>query len=130
MALWGVVLFMGPLGWLLAPAAVFRSGLSFVQTFLNVRLGKRSPLESQTRLDWILVGAIVAAAYFAAGVGQYTGDTRSAWLFLPMLLPFSALQARMVRRSLLAAAVDELRPATLIRLDEYRRAEPGELRAA
>jgi hypothetical protein len=36
----------------------------------------------------------------------------------------------MVRRSLLAAAVDELRPATLIRLDEYRRAEPGELRAA
>lgn len=129
-ALWAVLLLMAPLGWILAPIAVVRTALSFVQTFLNVRLGKREPIETQTRFDWAMVACIFVAAYFAAGVGQVTGDTSQWWLYVPLLAPFTALQARMVARSYAAADLEEFRPATLVRLDDYRRAEPGELRAA
>ena len=130
LALWAVLLFMGPLGWLFAPIAAVRSMLSFAQAFLNVRLGKRTPLERQTRLDWALVGAIFAAAYLAVGIGHLIGDMQSPVLFIPLLAPFSVLQARMTARSLRAAAIDDSRPATIVRLEDYRRAEPGELRAA
>lgn len=130
LSLWAFVLLMGPLGWLFAPLTVFRSVLSFAQTGLNVRLGRRVPLEQQTRLDWLLVAGIFAGAYYAAGVSHFTGDGITTTLLVPMLLPFSLLQVRMTTRSLEAAVVADMRPAAIVRLEEYRRAERGELRAA
>ena len=59
LALWGVLLFMGPLGWLFVPVTIVRSAASFAQAFLNVRLGKKFPVEPQTRVDWVLVGAVI-----------------------------------------------------------------------
>ncbi len=129
-SLWAVFMLMGPLGWLFAPIAGVRSVLSFAQAGLNVRLGRRVPLEKQTRLDWLLVGGVFAGAYFAAGVSQFTGSGLSPQLVVPMLLPFSLLQVRMAARSFDAAIVAEMRPAAITRLEEYRRAERGELRAA
>ena len=123
-------MFMGPLGWLFMPIAGVRSALSFVQAFLNVRLGRHVPLEKQTRLDWVLVAAIVAAAYLAVGLGHLIGDMHAPILFVPLLVPFSVLQGRMTMRSYRAAQIAETRPATIVRLDEFRRAERGDLRAA
>lgn len=130
LSLWGAVVLMGPLGWLFAPAAAIRTVLSLGQTFLNVRLGRASPLDRQDRLDWLLVGAVFAGAYFAAGVSHFSGEGLSPFLLFPMLLPFSILQLRMVARSRQAALVSEMRPATLLRLEDYRRHERGEPRAA
>jgi hypothetical protein len=121
---------MGPLGWLFAPVAVVRTALSLVQSVLNVRLGRRLPLDRQDRLDWLMVAGVFAGAYFAAGVSHFSGSGISPFTVLPMLVPFSILQMRMVARSRRAALVAEMRPATLARLEEYRRLDRGELRAA
>jgi hypothetical protein len=129
-SLWCVFLFMGPLGWLFAPVAAVRTLLSLAQTVLNVRLGRNLPLDTQTRLDWALVGAVFAGAYLAAGVTEFSEASLSPLLMIPMLLPFSILQVRMVSRSMRAAVVADFRPATLARLDDYRRLERGEPRAA
>lgn len=129
-SLWLVLLFTGPLGWMFAPIAAARSGLSFLQAFLNVRLGREVPLEGQTRLDWALVVLIFVAAYIAVGLGRVVGNMHSPFLFVPLLVPFSVLQSRMTLRSFRAARIEASRPATLIRLDDYRRGEREELRAA
>lgn len=120
---------MGPFGWLFVPVAGARSALSFAQTFLNIRLGRAEPLEKQDRADWALVGSIIVAAYVAAGVGSYTGDMSSPLLYLPLLAPFTVLQTRMALRSYRAATIQEYRPGTLVRMAEYQRAAPGELRS-
>lgn len=130
LSLWAVFMLMGPLGWLFAPIAGVRSLLSMVQTGLNIRLGRMAPLEKQTRFDWALVGAVFAGAYFAAGVAQFGGTGLTPAVVVPMLLPFSLLQIRMAGRSLEAAVVAEMRPAAITRLEEYRRTERGELKAA
>lgn len=130
LSLWAVFMLMGPLGWLFAPLAAVRSVLSFAQTGLNVRLGRKVPLEKQNRVDWALVAAVFAGAYLAAGVSELGGRGLSPVLLLPMLLPFSVLQVRMAARSFDAALVADMRPAAIARLEEYRRAERGELRAA
>ncbi len=129
-SLWLIALLAGPLAWLFAPLAAVRMVLSLAQTLLNVRLGRTSPLESQTAADWLLVAGGFAGAYIAAGVTQFTATPPSAPLLAPMLIPFSILQIRMVSRSHRAALVAELRPATLLRLEDYRRLDRGELRAA
>jgi hypothetical protein len=74
-----------------------------MQTWLNVRLGKVSPVAPATRPDRVLLALIVVAAYLAAGVGRITGDLTSPWLMLPMLVPFSLLQVRMAGRAFDAA---------------------------
>lgn len=130
LSLWGAVLLMGPLGWLFAPVTGVRTFLSLAQTVLNVRLGRSHPLDRQDRLDWGLVGGVFVGAYFAAGVSHLSGAGLSPLLLVPMLVPFSVLQVRMVTRSRQAALVADLRPATLVRLEEYRRLERGDLRAA
>lgn len=129
-SLWVAVLLMGPLGWAFAPLAALRTGLSLLQTGLNLRLGRIAPLEHQTRFDWLLVGGVFVGAYFAAGVSTFTGSGLSTSLLIPMLMPFSLLQLRMTARSFDAATIQEMRPASLVRLEDYRRAERGELRAA
>ncbi len=123
-------MFMGPLGWLFVPLTVVRSVASFAQAFLNVRLGRKCPVEPQTRADWMLVGGVFAGAYLAVGMGHLMGTMESPVLFVPLLLPFSVLQARMTLRSYRAAEIATAREAVVPRLEDYRRAEPGELRAA
>lgn len=129
-SLWAVLLFMGPLGWLFAPIAGVRSALSFAQTFFNIRLGRRAPLEQQTRFDWVLVASIFVAAYVAAGIGHFTGNATAPLLFVPLLVPFTVLQTRMMLRSYRTAEIEQLRPATLVRLEDYRRDERQDVRAA
>ncbi len=129
-SLWLLAIFMGPLSWLWAPLAASRMVVSLAQTALNVRLGRKVPLERPSRIDWALVGGVFAGAYIAAGVTHFTGAPLSFALLVPMLVPFSALQVRMVARSFAAAFIADVRPATLVRLEDYRRAERGELRAA
>lgn len=123
-------MFMGPLGWLFAPVTAVRSILSFAQAALNVRLGRKLPVEAQTRVDWALVGGVFAGAYIAVGMGHLMGTMTSPLLFIPLLVPFSVLQGRMTLRSYRAAEMEVAREAVIIRLEDYRRAEPGELRAA
>lgn len=99
---WALILgspLLGPLVW---PLAVIRFGASSAQTVLNILLGRVAPVGSVDRLDKWLIVAIFVGAYAAAGIGRVTGDMTAPWLFLPMLLPFSALQARMTRRSFAA----------------------------
>lgn len=129
-ALWAVLMFMGPLGWLFVPVTAVRSVLSFAQAFLNVRLGRKAPVDAQTRVDWALVGAIFAGAYVAVGAGHLIGTMNSPLLFIPLLIPFSVLQARMAARSYRAAELAKARSAAVLRLEDFRRAERGELRAA
>ncbi|HML98122.1 MAG TPA: hypothetical protein PKD75_06540 [Tepidiformaceae bacterium] len=129
-SLWLLAIFMSPLAWLWAPLAAFRSVLSLVQTVLNVRLGRNVALEGPSRIDWALVGAVFVGAYLAAGVTHLTGAPLSFVLLVPMLVPFSALQVRMVARSFAAAFIADVRPAALARLEDYRRLDRGELRAA
>ncbi len=94
-----MVMLGGFLGPALIPLAAVRFGTSAVQSWLNIRLGKRRPVAQQTRLDYALLGLIFAGAYLAAGIGQATGDLASPHLYLPMLVPFSILQWRMTQRS-------------------------------
>ncbi|HEX6030360.1 MAG TPA: hypothetical protein VFY90_02940 [Tepidiformaceae bacterium] len=123
---WLLVLLMPVLGWLMLPLTVARSAGSFAQTGLNVRLGRHIPVGRPDRWDWALIASIFALAYVGAGVSYVTGASRySMPLVLPLLLPFTALQLRMVQRSLTAHRVVEVRAEAIVRLDDYRR---GELR--
>ncbi|MEX0784594.1 MAG: hypothetical protein WD557_18320 [Dehalococcoidia bacterium] len=123
---WLLLLLLPVLGWLVAPLAVARSGASFVQTGLNIRLGKHVPVGRPDRWDWSLIASIFLLAYMAAGVSYATGMSNySPVLMAPLLLPFTALQLRMARRSFAAHGAVEARPAALLRLEDYRR---GELR--
>lgn len=96
---WALILGSPLLGPLLWPLAAVRFGASSAQTVLNILLGRDVPVGGVDRLDKCLVAAIFAGAYAAAGIGRLTGDMTAPWLFLPMLLPFSVLQARMAQRS-------------------------------
>ena len=123
---WLLLLLMPVLGWLLLPLSVIRSAISFVQAGLNIRLGKHVPVSKQDRWDWVLIASIFALAYTAAGISYATGIPHySMPLVLPLLLPFSALQLRMVARSYVAHQGAEARPAAVLRLEDFRR---GDLR--
>lgn len=121
--LWVVVLAMGSLGVFLVPLAAVRTAASFGQTALNVRLGKRTPVEKQSKLDWWLVAAIFAGAEGAAVAAHVTGNMHSPLLYLPMLLPFTILQVRMTSRSF--AAHDQHRAAKVVsfRLEKFQRSD-------
>jgi hypothetical protein len=127
---WMLVVLMPVLGWLVAPLAVVRSGTSFVQTGLNIRLGKHVPVGRPDRWDWSLLAGVFALAYVAAGVSYATEMSQySPVLMAPLLLPFTALQLRMVRRSFAAHGPVAARPAALLRLEDYRRGELREVGA-
>jgi hypothetical protein len=125
---WALVLLMPVLGWLLFPLTAIRSAASFVQAGLNVRLGRHIPVGRPDRLDWALIASIFALAYLAAGIAYFTGASPHSMPFVaPLLLPFTALQLRMVGRSWRAQAGIDARPAAVVRLEDFRR---GELREA
>jgi hypothetical protein len=127
---WLLVAMMPVLGWLVAPLAMARSGASFAQTGLNIRLGKHVPVGRPDRWDWSLIASVFVLAYMAAGVSYATGMSQySPVLMAPLLLPFTALQLRMVRRSFVAHGAVAARPAALLRLEDYRRGELREVGA-
>jgi hypothetical protein len=101
---WGLVFLSGILGPLVAPLAAVRFCFSMLQTWLNVRLGRAQPVEKQDRTDWVFVACVFAGAYAAIGIGHLTGQMYAPVTFLPMLIPFSALQVRMALRSYRAHA--------------------------
>jgi len=96
---WILVLFSGVLGPILAPLAAIRFVFSGGQTWLNIRLGRRNPVDRQTRLDWFMVTLIFAGAYVAVGIGHVVGDLTAPVNYVPMLIPFTVLQVRLARRS-------------------------------
>ncbi len=123
---WALILLMPVLGWIVLPLSVIRSAASFLQAGLNIRLGRHVPVSKQDRWDWALIASIFALAYLGAGVSYATGMSNYSWQFvLPLLLPFTALQWRMVGRSQVAHRSMEARPAAILRVEDYRRAEPA-----
>jgi hypothetical protein len=127
---WLLVLLMPVLGWLALPLAAVRSGTSFAQSGLNIRLGRHVPVGRPDRWDWSLLGSIFLLAYAAAGVSYATGLPQySPLLVVPLLLPFTVLQLRMVRRSFAAHATVAARPAALLRLEDFRRGDLREVGA-
>ena len=122
LALWFVVMAMGSLGVLLLPLAAVRTVASFGQTALNVRLGKHIPVQKQSRLDWLLIVSIFVGAEGAAVAANITGNMHSPLLYLPMLLPFTLLQARMTGRSF-AAHDQHTASKVVIRLEKFQRTE-------
>jgi hypothetical protein len=101
---WALVLLHGVLGPVIAPIAVARFCFSGAQTWLNIRLGKRQPVGKQDRWDVALLVLIFAGAYTGVGIAHFTGNLMSPLCFLPMLVPFTLLQARMTARSYRAHA--------------------------
>ena len=119
-----MLLFLVPMaGWLLLPFMGVRTGLSLLQSFLNIRLGRRFPVGTSTRLDWGLMFSVFAGAYIGVGAGRLSGDMQSPLLFLPMLLPFSVLQVRMAVRSYSANRRARVATTAIVRLLPFARAE-------
>jgi len=119
-----LLIFLAPmLGWLLVPLMVVRTGLSLLQSFLNIRLGRSFPIGRATRSDWGLMACVFAGAYIGAGIARFSGDMQSPLLFLPMLLPFSVLQLRMAVRSYRAHQCARAARTAIVRLTPFARAE-------
>lgn len=120
---WILVFIVPVLGWLAVPVVALRTGLSLLQTGLNIRLGRRFPVGNATRLDGGLMACVFAGAYIGVGIGQIVGDMQSPLLFLPMLFPFSVLQLRMAVRSYRADQRDRAARTAIVRLTPFVRAE-------
>ncbi len=119
---WALIMLMPVLGWIVLPLSVIRSAASFAQAGLNIRLGRHVPVSKQNRWDWALIASMFALAYVGVGVSYATGISNYSWqLVVPLLLPFTALQLRMVSRSNTAHRSFETRPAAVLRLEDYRR---------
>lgn len=122
-SLWLVIGLVGVASAVLIPLAAVRTAASFAQTVLNIRLGKKFPVEKQTKFDWWLVAGIFAGAELAAVAANVTGNMQSTWLYLPMLVPFTILQWRMTTRSYVAFEQQRAAKVVSFRLNEYQRAE-------
>src|SRR5687768_16700458 len=97
-----VLIFASPLlGPLLLPIAGIRMVLGLGQLALNRELARLEPLGSRGKADWALLGVTLLASMGVAQVTESTGYT-SAFLLIPVVLPFSLIQLRMIRRSLRA----------------------------
>lgn len=94
---------LGPLLW---PLGALRFVASTVQTWLNIKLGRREPIARQDRRDWALLALVMAGAYAGLGLSQLVGTLQSPVVYVPMLLPFTALQLRMTARSYRAHGQD------------------------
>ena len=72
--------------------------LGLGQLALNRELARLEPLGSRGKADWSLLGITLLASMGVAQVTQSTGY-EGALLLIPVVLPFSLLQLRMIRRS-------------------------------
>jgi hypothetical protein len=129
-AAWVLVLAAGWLGPLVWPLAIARFAGSTVQTVLNVRLGKQAPLGRAPRIDWVLVGSMVACTYAVAIASNAGVSFTTTMLLLPPLVPFTLLQLRMGRRSLRAYRTEEARAAALQRMTRVAGRRPLRLVSA
>lgn len=97
-SVWLLILGSPVLGPLLIPLAALRFVGGTAQLVLNQWLGKRFPIERRDWSDWALLGVTLLGSMAAAELSDLTGS-QSTLLFIPMALPFSALQIRMYFRS-------------------------------
>ena len=105
----------------MASVLAVRLAASTCQTALNLRLGRRTPIGSPTHIDWLLVAAIFTLAEVASFATRDPMQLQGAWT-AALLLPYSALQLRMWRRSRAAHRVATTRHAAVIRLERLERA--------
>jgi hypothetical protein len=123
-SVWVLAFAMGGPARVILPFTILRSVASVLQSVLNIRLGRVQPVGSPARFDWLLMGSIFAAAYAVAGLHQYGHVALSAVVLLPMLVPFSVLQARMCLRSYRTPRRRTPTQAAVIRLERFSRARP------
>jgi hypothetical protein len=97
-SVWLLILGSPVLGTLLIPLAAIRFVGGTAQLVLNNWLGRRHPIERRDWGDWALLGITLLGSMAAAELSGLTGS-QSTLLFIPMALPFSAIQIRMCRRS-------------------------------
>lgn len=108
---WAIVFLQGALGPVASLLALVRLAGSMLQLSWNIQLGRVQPLSPHDRTDWLLVLATIAGAaiYGAASSGVATAPPWSvAVAGSAMLLPYSAVQLRMVNRSRRAQVVAQL----------------------
>jgi hypothetical protein len=120
--LWLGILVAPGLGPLLVPLVVARSLASLVQLFHNRQLAKRETAPRRDRLDYAIFGLAFLGSMLSAVIRDAHPATAHALLVLPALVPFSVLQLRTCRRSLVT---HERRQAVVIpfaRLVEQRAA--------
>lgn len=105
-----VLVFLGSLaGPLLPLIGVLRMVFGGAQLALNQALARRSPLAGRDRWDWVLLALAFAGSVTAASLSKATGTT-SPLFFLPLLLPYTALQLRSFQRSIEAHRISEPAP--------------------
>ncbi len=97
-SVWLLILGAPFLGPFVVPLGALRMAIGTGQFILNHWLGRRHPLGGRRRLDWALLLVTFAASCAVAQVSSVTGS-QSALLFIPVALPFSAIQWRMCRQS-------------------------------
>ncbi|MBI2764670.1 MAG: hypothetical protein HYX53_02025 [Chloroflexi bacterium] len=97
--LWAGLMLAPELGPLLLPFALVRTGASVAQLALNRKLAQRIALPRRDRLDYALFGLAFLGAVAASLIREAYPAAAEIPVVLPALLPFSALQLRMCRRS-------------------------------
>jgi hypothetical protein len=120
-SVWLLALLTGA-GWLLLPLAVLRTVASMAQSLANIRLGRSNPVGGTDRYDWALIASIFVAGEVLAAVHEYQGVQFNPLTLLPMLVPFTVLQARMCWRSYHAPIIATPQQATIIRMERFTRA--------
>jgi hypothetical protein len=115
--------FLSGAGWLLLPLAAIRTLASVAQSVFNIRLGRAHPVAGTDRYDWALIASIFVAGEVLAGLREYQGLQITAVTLLPMLLPFTLLQARMCWRSYRAPQLATPQQATIIRMERFARVQ-------
>ncbi len=98
-SVWVLVFLASLLAPVLPILGALRMAISGVQLMLNQKLARRRPIAGRDRYDWALLGLAFAGSVFAASIVRITGDAHDPLIFLPVLLPYSALQARSFQRS-------------------------------
>ncbi len=98
-SVWALVFFGALAGPLLPLLGLFRMVFGTAQLGLNHILARNSPLAGRDRADWALLGLALAGSMTAAALAQANGSHAPVF-FLPVLLPYTALQLRTFRRSI------------------------------
>lgn len=119
-SVWLLALISGA-GVVLIPIAALRTVASVLQSVFNIRLGRTQPIRGTDRYDWALIASIFVAAEVLAALRQYDHMQITTLTLLPMLLPFTALQARMCWRSYRVPTHMTPAAATIIRMERFTR---------
>ncbi len=116
---WLLTIPLGVPGWVMLLLFATRTCASGAQTWLNVGLGRRDPAGSATFLDWVLIGAIVVGAEFAAVMNALAGMAFGLPLLLPAMSAFTLLQVRLAARAYSGHRRALQRDASLLRLQHF-----------